>query len=70
MELRFYHDPDTDLPHIYNHGVTEQEVRDVLNYPLEDAKSAGDSRIASAKPAREGISRLSMCRIKSAMVSS
>jgi hypothetical protein len=46
MELRFYHNSDTDLPHIYNHGVTEQEVRDVLSYPLEDAKSEGDSRIA------------------------
>lgn len=46
MELRLYHHPDTDLPHICNHGMTEQEVRDVLNYPLEDAKSDSDSRIA------------------------
>lgn len=37
MLLRFYYDPDTDLPHIYAHGVNEQEVEDVLRLPLEDA---------------------------------
>ena len=26
MEIRFYIDPETDLPHIYNHQVREQEV--------------------------------------------
>lgn len=31
MELRFWNDPETGLPHIYNHGVTEDEVRQVLN---------------------------------------
>jgi hypothetical protein len=46
MTLRFYHDPDTDLPHIYNHGVHEQEVQDVLRYPMEDAKSDRGSRMA------------------------
>ena len=30
MELRFYKDPDTGQPHIYGHGVTEQEVEEVL----------------------------------------
>ena len=24
MELRFWIDPETSLPHIFNHGVTEQ----------------------------------------------
>ena len=33
MELRFYIDPDTDLPHIYGHGVTEEEVRQVVERP-------------------------------------
>jgi hypothetical protein len=46
MELRFYHDPDTELPHIYHHGVTEREVEDVLRRPIEDAKSSRDSRLA------------------------
>src|SRR5262245_27795536 len=31
MELRFWNDPETGLPHIYNHGVSEIEVRQVLN---------------------------------------
>ena len=36
MNLRFYNDPETGLPHIYNHGVTEDEVEDVLLNPGED----------------------------------
>jgi uncharacterized DUF497 family protein len=45
MELRFYHDPDTEQPHIYNHGVTEREAADVLRRPMEDAKTRR-SRVA------------------------
>jgi hypothetical protein len=30
MELRFYFNPATGQPHIYDHGVTEEEVREVL----------------------------------------
>jgi hypothetical protein len=33
MEARFYIDPETGLPHIYNHGVTEEEVLQVLRKP-------------------------------------
>jgi hypothetical protein len=33
MELRFWMDPETDLPHIYEHGVTEDEVQDVMRRP-------------------------------------
>ena len=33
MELRFYIDPETGLPHVYGHGVTEDEVRQVLARP-------------------------------------
>lgn len=36
MELRFYEDPDTGQPHIYGHGVTAQEVEEVLHGPGED----------------------------------
>jgi hypothetical protein len=36
MKIRFYHDPDTGEPHIYGHGVDEDEVADVL--PECDAK--------------------------------
>ena len=30
MNIRFYRDPETGLPRIYNHGVTEDEVEDIL----------------------------------------
>jgi hypothetical protein len=46
MELRFFKDPDTEQPHIYNHQVTEEEVRQVLSHPGEDRPSFDDSRIA------------------------
>lgn len=29
MDVRYYKDPETDLPHIYVHGVYESEVEDV-----------------------------------------
>ena len=30
MNLRFNVNPETGLPHIYDHGVAEYEVQDVL----------------------------------------
>jgi len=30
MNIRFYSDPETGLPYIYDHGVTEEEVEDIL----------------------------------------
>ena len=30
MDLKFYIDPETDRPHVENHGITETEVREVL----------------------------------------
>jgi hypothetical protein len=46
MRLRFYTDSDTGLPHIYNHGVKEDEVEQVLRRPGEDRPGAENSRIA------------------------
>ncbi len=46
MRLRFYIDPDTKQPHIYNHNVTEDEVRDVLISPGEDRLGKDGSRVA------------------------
>jgi hypothetical protein len=46
MELRFHVDPDTDLPHIYGHGVDEQEVEDVLRHPGDDRAGSEGSRVA------------------------
>jgi hypothetical protein len=45
MELRFWLDPETDLPHIYDHGVTEEEVRQVLARTGEEFPGRDESRI-------------------------
>jgi hypothetical protein len=45
MEIRFYFDPDFDEPHIYGHGVTEDEVEQVLRGPGEDLPGTRDSRM-------------------------
>ena len=36
VEIRFYLDPTTGEPHIYNHDVSEDEVEEVLAWPAED----------------------------------
>jgi hypothetical protein len=46
MEVRYYRDPETGLPHIYNHGVTEAEAEWVLAHPGEDGPSVGGARQA------------------------
>ena len=46
MNLSYYIDPETGLPHIYNHGVDEREVEDVLESPGEDRQGRELSRIA------------------------
>ena len=44
--LRFHTDPDTGLPHIFEHGVTEEEARQVLAMPGEEFTGRNGSRIA------------------------
>jgi hypothetical protein len=51
MEIRFYIDPETDQPHIYDHGVTEDEVLEVLRRPGEDRAGDKDSRVALGQTA-------------------
>ena len=51
MELRFHIDPETGQPHIYDHGVTENEVREVLRRPGEDRAGEEDSRVALGQTA-------------------
>jgi hypothetical protein len=46
MAIRFYHDSATGEPHIYNHGVTEDEVEDVIRRPGEDRLGREGSRVA------------------------
>jgi hypothetical protein len=45
MDVRFYEDPDTGLPHIYEHGVTEDEVLQVLRSRGEDLPGTRNSRM-------------------------
>ena len=46
MNIRFYIDPETALPHIYGHQIDEGEVEDVLKEPGEDRPGREDSRVA------------------------
>jgi len=46
VRLRYYPDPETGEPHIFEHGVDEEEVEDVLRNPAEDRQRRNDSRIA------------------------
>lgn len=46
MELRFWLDPATGLPHIHDHGVDESEVEEVLRRPAEDRPGREESRVA------------------------
>jgi hypothetical protein len=51
MKVRFYIDPETELPHIYNHDVDEDEVEDVLTNAGEDRPGREGSRIALGQTA-------------------
>jgi hypothetical protein len=51
MELRFWNDPETGLPHIYGHGVREEEVYEVMHRPGEEFPGSDDSVIRLGKTA-------------------
>jgi len=46
VDVRYYIDPETDLPHIYRHGLEEQDVEDVLRRPMEDRPGREGARVA------------------------
>jgi hypothetical protein len=46
MNIRYYLDPTTGQPHIFEHGVDEREVQDILETPGEDRPGRDGSRIA------------------------
>ncbi len=46
MKVRYYIDPKTELPHIYGHAVTENEVEAILTRPGEDRPGREGSRVA------------------------
>ena len=46
MILRYYIDPESELPHIYKHDVSEEEVEEIMRYPGEDRPGKEGSRVA------------------------
>ena len=51
MDVRYFHDPETGEPHIYDHGIIEEEVEYVLRHPGEDRPGTDDSRHALGQTA-------------------
>ncbi len=51
--MRFFIDPDTNEPHIYAHGVEENEVEDVLFF-RERTDAVGDSHELQSDERTEG----------------
>jgi hypothetical protein len=51
LEARFYIDPATGFPHIYNHRVDEDEAIDVLEQPAEDRVGRDGVRVAMGQTA-------------------
>jgi hypothetical protein len=45
MEVRFFLDPETGEPHIYRHGVTEAEVKQILRGSGEDLPADRGARM-------------------------
>ena len=46
MRIRYRRDPDTELPHIYAHDVTQAEVEEALRQRSEDRAGRDGSRVA------------------------
>jgi hypothetical protein len=46
VRIRYYIDPETELPHIYRHNVSEAEVEEVLRRAGEDRPGREGSRVA------------------------
>jgi hypothetical protein len=58
MDIRYYLDPETGLPHILDHGVTEDEAEWILAHPAEDESCTSGSRQAIGKTADERYLRI------------
>ena len=46
MKIRYYIDPQTEQPHIYDHDVAEDEVEEIILRPEEDRPGKEGSRVA------------------------
>ena len=49
MNIQFYIDSETELPHIHKHKVTEEEVEDALSHPGEDRLGREGARVTIGK---------------------
>lgn len=58
MRIRCHIDPQTELPHIYNHDVSELEVEEVLERSAEDRPSDQRSRVAIGRTSAGRILRV------------
>jgi hypothetical protein len=45
VDIRFYIDPETGLPHIHRHGIREVEVEEVMHGPGEDLAAKNNARM-------------------------
>jgi hypothetical protein len=46
MDVRYHIDPDTGLPHVFGHGVTEAEAESIPRHSGEDRAGRDGSRHA------------------------
>jgi hypothetical protein len=51
VKVRFYRDAESGEPHMTQHGVNEQEAREVLARPVEDRPGREGSRVALGQTA-------------------
>lgn len=49
VDRRFYLDAETGEPHIYEHGVSEEEVREILGNPADGQGSGGVTSLPSTQ---------------------
>ena len=68
MLIRFFIDPITGLPHIYNHAINEEEVEDILEMPGEDRPGRGATRIARGQTGGGRYLKVILCPIQSQTV--
>jgi len=51
LNIRYYIDSETGLPHIYGHDVDEEEIEEILDQPDEDRPGREGSRVAIGQSA-------------------
>ncbi|MCZ7404966.1 MAG: hypothetical protein O8C67_08555 [Candidatus Methanoperedens sp.] len=55
MNIRYYIDPETGLPHIYRHDVSEDEVKDVLLSLAKTVQAEKVQGLLWVKPVQDAI---------------